>query len=196
MADDIGDALDVDVNDVGKFLRADAPQRGVAIDDAGVVQQQVRRAVGVQEPVGPGLHLRVLRDVHALEIVRFAEQLDHLPGGVLGPAAAEDRVAEAREFIRHRAAQPARHAGDEDDFGLSSAHETRQANPFEADSASGIFYLRIGGANSVSSKLPRFANLSCVCPPKAGETFGSLTSPAAEISSSRRVASTVCALPR
>jgi hypothetical protein len=43
MADDVGDALDIDVNDIGEFLRADAPERSVAIDDAGVVQEQMRR---------------------------------------------------------------------------------------------------------------------------------------------------------
>ena len=53
MADDVRHALDVDVNHVGKFLRANLPERRVAVDERGVVEQQIRRGVRLQKSLRP-----------------------------------------------------------------------------------------------------------------------------------------------
>jgi len=115
--DDVGDALDVDVDDLGEFVRGDLPEGGVAIDEGGVVQQQVGRAVAGQNHPGPGGDLAVVGHVDDAEVVRRGELL--LQGGDFGSgaAAADDHVAKADEFPGEGASAAARDAGDQDDSG-------------------------------------------------------------------------------
>ena len=63
MPDDIGRALDVHINDIGEFLCGHFPKRRAAIDERGVVEEQIRRAVRGQNFFRPRGNLRIIRHV-------------------------------------------------------------------------------------------------------------------------------------
>ena len=121
-AQDIGRTFDVHVDDLAELLRADFPERGVLVDDAGVVDDEVGGAVALVQPGGPGLHLLVGGHVHYFEVVAFGELAAQGGDGFGVAAAAEDGMAEAGEGFRHGAAQAARDAGNDDDSFLVFIH--------------------------------------------------------------------------
>lgn len=74
MADDVGDAFDVHVDDGGKITGRHLTERGIAVDDGGVIEQQVGRAGQAQAMLGPIAHGFIAGDVHDLEAVVRAMQ--------------------------------------------------------------------------------------------------------------------------
>jgi hypothetical protein len=126
MPDDVRDALDVDVDDGVKLLGLDLPQGGVLVDDGGVVEEQVRRAVGAEHDAGPRFHLVIGGDVHRVEVVRCAVPLAYGLDGSGAAPAADHGVAERDELFRHRPAQTARGARQDDGSGVCFAHGTRR----------------------------------------------------------------------
>ena len=122
MADDVGHALDVDVDDLVELLRRHLPERGVLVDDGGVVDEQVGRAPAGQQPRRPRLDLALARHVHQREIV---SALVFVPQGLdrfARPAAAQHRVAQLDELLDHCQAQAAGRAGHHDYLRLVASH--------------------------------------------------------------------------
>ena len=117
VADDIGRALEVDVDDLGELALGNVPEAGVPVDDSGVVEQQIGGPVGGEQPARPSLDLGIRGDIHGREVVRRAEVVAELLDGFLRPATPQDSVSVPDKFIHHGAAQTARHAGDEDELG-------------------------------------------------------------------------------
>ena len=72
VAEDVGDPLDVHVDETVELLGGDLPGRRVAVDQGCVVDQQVGRAGCGEEPPGPGFHSVLAHDVHGFEVMRCA----------------------------------------------------------------------------------------------------------------------------
>ena len=70
MANDVGNALDVHIDEPIEILGRDLPERRHLIDDGGVVDQQIGRPVRGQQTSGPGLDTILDRHVHGREVVR------------------------------------------------------------------------------------------------------------------------------
>jgi hypothetical protein len=116
MADDVRHALDVDINDARKFFGRNKPERRVAVDERGVVEQQIRRGLGLQNALRPRGDLSVGGNVHGGEVVRCGKLFLQLCDFFFRTSAADDDVAEPDEFLCQRTPQSARCAGDENGF--------------------------------------------------------------------------------
>lgn len=141
MADDVRHAFEIHVHHGGEFLGGNFPERRVAIDERGVVEQQIRRSVHWQNAFCPRRHLVIGRNIHDGKIVwrrKLSLQRGNFPGRT---AAAEDGVAEPDEFHRHRAAKSARDAGDENRF-----HKARPCNRSDFRQKAGLLIVeKCGG---------------------------------------------------
>ena len=73
VADDVGHALDVDVDNPVEFARRHLPQGSLGIDEGRVIEEQVGRAGLLEETLGPGTHLAIVGHVHHVEVVRPRE---------------------------------------------------------------------------------------------------------------------------
>ena len=70
MADDVGDALDVDVDDPRKLLARHFPKRCIGVDHGGIIDQQVRGAERAQQRRGPGGNGRLIGNIDHIKAVR------------------------------------------------------------------------------------------------------------------------------
>ena len=95
---------------------ADTSQSGrVAVDQRGVVDEQVGRPVLGDDAVGPGLHRQVVRHVQLGEVVRRPRRRAQVRDRLGRAAAADHPMAGPRQALGQRPAQPLRHPRDHDD---------------------------------------------------------------------------------
>jgi len=113
LAEDQVDALEIDIDDLGKLIRLDLPERGVAVDDGGVVQQQVGRAGAGEDvagEIGDFLFRADVGDDHPVLFPEFGgEDVD--ADGIR--AATGDGPASCSEGSRHGESEAAGATGDE-----------------------------------------------------------------------------------
>lgn len=107
-------AFHIHVHDRSKLASADFPERGVLVDDAGIIQQQIRRTVSVEQQTGPRLYFVVRGNIHDVKIMRLAKALAELVDFMFRTAAAQNGMTQPDQFFGHRASQPARDSRDED----------------------------------------------------------------------------------
>ena len=97
-------AFDVDVDDLRELLGRNFPQGGVAVDEAGVIEQQIGRAVFGEHSFGKRSDLLAVADVDAFG-ARGAHHGYVQPAQLLGqrepqaPAAAGQHADPAHDFI-------------------------------------------------------------------------------------------------
>lgn len=72
MAEDMGGAFDVHIDDGIEFLHGDVPERGVVSDDSGIVDDQVGWSETGEEVAGPDTDGGVVGDIDDIETVEGA----------------------------------------------------------------------------------------------------------------------------
>lgn len=63
MAEDVEDAIDVDVDDIGELRRAQLPKRGGAVNERGIIEEEIGRAKFLDYLAGPSPHLFIIADI-------------------------------------------------------------------------------------------------------------------------------------
>src|SRR5439155_15681528 len=101
MPDNIGDTLDIHIDDQTEFLGTDLPERRIAVDDAGVIQHQVRCGARFEQSLRPRLDLFVGSHVHTIEQMPSAKASPQFGEVLFRTAATEHHMAEPDKFLRH-----------------------------------------------------------------------------------------------
>ena len=112
MTDNIGSALEIDINYLVELAGAHFPKPGISIDNGGVIDDQMGSAVEIQQEAGPRFNLFIVGNIDHVKIMRVSVPLAKLLDLAFGAATAKDQVPETDKFIHHRAPEAAGGAGN------------------------------------------------------------------------------------